>query len=406
MVVLFALAAQARALPRAPFDPMDPNQPFGAELSFLSPDPIPPDGAIGLKFKLLGDPTGRQVQPIVQLSRPDPNDVSVTTTFAGTLREVAKDYWAWTADAPLELGSYTFSAAHIEVGTITMSIEVVERVAIEPPGVSIEQTSSSIAWTFVVTEYAACRFQEGTVVVEGPAFPIRHAGRLLLQTRLALESEQRTIHQFLYRTFTGPFDFSPFRAANELLDAGPLNPRVGEHCAQVEALSLATGDVFAYPEIEVCASYAGGEDLREERLIVSSEELSRYNCQLPPEGYEKEWCEDNEQCISISRTPELIDVNNCRGYFDSCPDAQRPDAGTDAGTSDAGVGMTTVPDAGMRDAGVRSNEDPLRGDAGEDDGASSSGCVAAHARTNVASHWLASFIVVASALLVRRRRGR
>lgn len=388
MAWLLAGMAAAQAMRPEIMAPPEEEPPFGADLYIVAPElPIPQNGAFLIWFELLGDPVGREPMPIVQVAQ---SDGERSTTFGGQLHHVAGVYYAWLPNAPLELGTYVIGVAHPEAGPRTEQVQVVAATDLEPAAFTIQ---SRMVRDFEVSRYVSCFESLDPEFVDEFTWPLLEVARLNMQTSV-LPDESGAHSQFLFRVVRGRFDFTPFSAIVDTVSTGPFVAEEGERCAHVEVLNVMTSEVRALRD--TCATYRG-DTSTEERLITDSPALSRYNCQRAPEGFEGEWCAANVQCIELWRTPELIDVNNCRDYFEQCPDAVQPDAGTpDAGTPDAGQPWNGKPMV-IREADA--GEDAPSHPAG-DDGA---GCAVAP-RGRASRGWLVTLFALSLCAARLRRR--
>jgi hypothetical protein len=214
-------------------------------------------------------------------------------------------------------------------------------------------------------------------------------------------------NQFLYRAVAAALDEPELSASNAAVVAGPFTVQAEEYCFGIEAVSITTGIAYPYPDLELCAPHGELADFVERNIQVTDETLNRFSCMVPPAGYEERWCEANAQCIELWRSPQLVQSNNCQLYFESCPDAERPDGGTAGTTMDAGGAGSA---GGLRDAGFAPWSEPedagVESDASDDNGAAGDGSSCAVARRtggSLASPVAGVAFAVLALLRVRRR---
>lgn len=348
-----ALGASAQPLEGVPVDPDEPLQ--EPTVQVVGPDkPVPRNGSILLL--MAADPVFSDLaqEPFVQVSQAEGG---VIRTFGGSLRRVVDSYWAWKPAQPLDPGEYLVSVADAIFGTASATITVVGDAVLEPPALTAEPLAVTSS---ILSGQAYCRSDRTDHASGFPLFATHERIAVFVQPQESFDAGPEVAHQFLYRVFTSDFDLSPFRSSDALLATGPFIRPAGEYCVRVQAMDIATSTVHAYPGVELCAPHrAELGELGERAVSVADEQLSRYACSWPPEGYEERWCQVNEQCIEIWENENIIDVNGCREYFEFCPDAERPDAGT-TGTGGAGGRIDFEP----TDSGAPDERTP-RTDAGD-----------------------------------------
>jgi MYXO-CTERM domain-containing protein len=362
------------------------DMPMVFELRVVAPEvPVPRNGSILIIAAADGfvaplDP------PIVQVST---TVGATTTTFAGTLRQVVDPYWTWTPAEPLEVGQYLVSIAHAAIGTMSATITIVDDVVLAPPVLASEPMAIVSRYP---SQYEYCKRRVGSELIDDSTFVTRVAGRVSVTANLTSSVVPSIFNQYLYRAFRYASDVTPFVSSDALLTVGPYSEQAEEYCFGVEAMDIATGTVHTYPDVTFCAAHGDLESLAEQEPGLIEDGLYRYACMVPPSDYEELWCQANAECIEVWRSPEEIEANYCQDYFDICPDATRPDAGT------SGSGRINF-DAGF--------VDPNGSDAGDDDRDDkdeSSGCSCSIARASSSPQLSALLLVTLVALTGLRAR--
>lgn len=402
LIAGLATSALAQSDPLIPMVAIDDMAPI-VDIRVVAPDvPIPRNGSILLFARADGWDEASSV-PITQVSRVVG---ATTTTFSGTMVNVAPYYFAWTPLEPLEAGEYVVSLAHQGFGTMSATITVVGDMVIEPPAVSITPRA---VWEGGVVEFGICEYFDGIDVVPGPSIATRVKGQASLNAPLTFTVEPAVSHQFLYRALPVGLETGEYVASAGPLPVGPFTVQAEQYCFGIEAMDIKTGTVHAYPGVEYCAPHGDIPDFIEQAAQITDDALSRYSCIRPPEGLEEQWCAANVQCIEISRTPDAVVANSCQFYFDTCPDAVRPDAGVTGTIMDAGI-----PDAGggRADAGhplpPASDDAAVNGDASDQDDVArhGSGCAVVTRTKATSASPVAGVALALLALLGARARKR
>jgi len=378
LIVGLTLASNAQANPfgEGPNEPIVDDVP-AYDLRVVAPElPVPRNGSILIVATTVDFGTPPEL-PIVQVAQ---TVGSTTTTFGGVLRQVVGSYWTWTPLEPLEVGQYVVSLVHPAIGTMSVTVTIVEDVVLAPPMLSSQPIASVSTYP---SEYQYCQRWDGVQLVADTSFVSRVADQVTVSANLTFSVEASVFHQYLYRAFRDVSDQTPFVSSDALLTVGPYTEQAESYCFGVEAMDIATSTVHTYPDLTFCVAHGELESFAEHEPGLLDDGVYRYSCMVPPAGYEALWCQANADCIEIWRVPENVEGNYCQSYFDVCPDAMRPDAGTSsAGSGGAGGGDFGGPDP---DAGFVAPNAPDAGDDDGDDEGRSSGCSCSIARASSSS---------------------
>jgi hypothetical protein len=379
--LIIGLAAVALAqndpggAPTAPSDPigMLPDGEQIVDLRLVNRElPIPRNGSLLIVSR---SGTAMASRPIVQMSRTSGTGI---TTSGGELRELGNYYWAWTPLAPLELGTYQLSLAHSAFGTVTEMVMIIEDAVLEPPAF----TSNAIAGTASAPiEYAMCEVSTGLGPMPTTRFVTRERVQGKVFANLTLSGDPVVNNQFIYRAVAPGLNEMALSASNAAIVAEPFTEQAQEYCFGIEAIDITTGEALPYTGIEVCAPHGDLADFTERDVEASFESLNRFVCTVPPAGLEERWCSINSDCIGQWRMgAQAARADNCAEYFDTCPDAERPDAGGGGKTLDAGAAGSGGTDG--RDAGLELGDAAVESDASEhEEGRARHGSGCAVART-------------------------
>lgn len=397
-----ALTAVGLAQPGPGLVPTDPIGMGGEQIIDLRlvgrELPIPRNGSLLFFARFDGIPESHRT-PLVQVSR---MTAAGTVTFGGELRELGSFYYSWTAVEPLEVGTYQLSVAHGVFGTVLETVTVVDDVALEPPAFT---ANPIVGYASTVTEYAACNDRMANLL-QGSPFPTREKVHALVFANLTLSGEPMNNHQFLYRAVAPGLEAMALSASNAAVVAEPFMELAQEYCFGIEAVSITTGVAHPYPDIELCAPHGDVDDFAERDVSVPLGTFNRFVCMVPPAGFEESWCQANADCIEVLRFAERAQSDNCQTYYETCPDAARPDAGPDGTAMDAGAAGSAGAD-GRRDAGFEQEDAAVESDASDDKAAAStgSGCGVARQASALHASPVACAVLATLALLRVRRRG-
>jgi hypothetical protein len=250
----------------------------------------------------------------------------------GEVRNVA-GYWAWVPSEPLEQGTLQVSltlfgfngAVSTEVG---YPIEVVRPYVRKAPGL-VSEPSASLHSTPL--ESVCCVTWDGTQPVPTVCNAISYQDRVLLGPGLISADPDIALRQHA---------FAVYRALPEerqLVGVGLwqewpeiiFEDQADEYCFEIEATDFSTGRTYQYRNLTPrCAEHGTLPDLERHDTDLTDDALDRFQCEIPPRGYEERWCALNDD--ACQKSPEAA---GCRFDDFVCHGGQLPTASGAAGFS-------------------------------------------------------------------------
>jgi hypothetical protein len=236
------------------------------------------------------------IAPTVSVTTVD----ATSTTFGGTLKMLLGGsgvFWVWTPSSPLTVGTtyqVTLSSTDIGVTTLPDPFEVLPAITIAKPAIS---SAPSASWRGDTNNWAWCRSLIGGILQDASPFPIEQIASVMLEPGFTTATPAVEMNQFVFRIATGSETVSAVQPSVwPNLPMAPIYEQAEQYCFQLEAIDIVTETVFSYAstDITLCAPHGDLADLGVRPIEPGAVELDRLVCHAPPEAYEEEWCELNE----------------------------------------------------------------------------------------------------------------
>lgn len=409
-VLLLAAAASAQGSGAAPVPPQDMiiagtgaagvggfgggMAPAAAEIRIVNAGAgIPVGGGL-----LIYSGSGSSAAPIVEVT----DTADPTATLDGSLKQVANPYyWVWVPSIPLTVDSlYQVQATdpHLSFEGATATFKAVAEITIARPAISADPSASWRGETYTV---ACCSSLIGGILQQASCFPDQQRASITLEPGFITSDPAVLLNQFLFRLGNDEVpSASAFPGIWPNVTMSPIYTQAEEYCFELQAIEILTGMVFTYEDIEHCAPHGELADLGVIEIEPGSAELDRLVCHAPPDKYQDQWCDLNEDPCADDDM-----ATACGLYGFVCEGEPLP---PDPFSGFGGFGDTGGTGATSGDAGGEGGIAGMSEQAGEggDDDSSGSGSDCSVRRVRAADDAAGGMVALTAlglALLARRR---